>query len=657
GRVVVFGHDGYLASGALAKGDTAQLMVNALRWAARRPTQKLRIALLGVRGLTVLEGTADVTVVGGKWDIPEGEGRADVVMLHAVRVQDKAALGRVSAFVRSGGGLVVGATGWGWSQMNPGKQLEKDFRANDLLADAGIAFAHGMTKRPAGGELVPESSLSPALHAGKAIDLLTGTKTPDRRDLAQATDSVCEAARCVSARDRLFRPRLAALLDGVQERLVPTRKAPVGRKHGLARIAITLEAARIADLPPGKVTAHSAAVNFPGAVPDGASRTDVEFILDAAVPRWHSTGCYAAPGETIRIVVPERAVDKGLAVRIGAHKDKVWRRDAWWRYPEITRRFRVDGATTPAACAFGGLVYVEVPATCTLGVLPVTIRNVVRAPLYEHGKTELAEWRQSIRRRPGPWAELATRKVIITIPSENVRDLDTPDELMNFWDEVMDACADLATRPRERTSPEHYVADRQISVGYMHAGYPIMTFLDAAPRFVNLDRLRGRGDWGMFHEMGHNHQSGDWTFSGTGEVTVNLFSLYILATCCPGAPRHKAADPAAVSRLADEHLRSGADFSRWKSKPFTALAMYSQVVEAFGWEPLKAVLLSIGLCLRRSGLGTMMRRGTNGLLAWGRPWKETWGRSSRRGGCPCLEKPAGQLPIFLRGCRTASPGR
>ncbi len=51
-----------------------------------------------------------------------------------------------------------------------------------------------------------------------------------------------------------------------------------------------------------------------------------------------------------------------------------------------------------------------------------------------------------------------------------------------------------------------------------------MTHLDAAPRMVDLATLLSKGEWGLFHELGHNHQSAAWTFDGTGEVTVNLFS-------------------------------------------------------------------------------------------------------------------------------------
>jgi hypothetical protein len=40
--------------------------------------------------------------------------------------------------------------------------------------------------------------------------------------------------------------------------------------------------------------------------------------------------------------------------------------------------------------------------------------------------------------------------------------------------------------------------------------------------FIDLDKLKKKGCWGMFHELGHNMQRSEWTFSGSGEVTVNF---------------------------------------------------------------------------------------------------------------------------------------
>jgi len=153
----------------------------------------------------------------------------------------------------------------------------------------------------------------------------------------------------------------------------------------------------------------------------------------------------------------------------------------------------------------------------------------------------------------------------------------------------MDGCADLAAIERERRSPERYVTDVQISVGYMHAGYPIMTHLDAAPRFVDLERLSTKGDWGMFHEMGHNHQQPDWTFQGTVEVTCNLFSLYLMETLCKKGVGHEAMSSASIAKHIEAFRKGGSRFEDWKQKPFTALIAYQELRLAFGWESFKKV--------------------------------------------------------------------
>jgi hypothetical protein len=148
--------------------------------------------------------------------------------------------------------------------------------------------------------------------------------------------------------------------------------------------------------------------------------------------------------------------------------------------------------------------------------------------------------------------------------------------------------------PLERLRPERYVTDVQISAGYMHSGYPIMTFLDVAPVFAEraalVKRAADGGDWGFFHEMGHNHQSGDWTFDGTGEVTENLFSLYVLDRVFNVRQSgHPAILPAGREKAIRDYIAGGADFAKWKSDPFLALYTYMQLQEAFGWEAYRQV--------------------------------------------------------------------
>ena len=594
GRVMAFGHDGYLTGTPPDTADTGRLMLNAVRWLGGANARTPRVGAINAAGLTSFLQAHGLSVEA---IAPGNEisslGQSDVVCLNGVKLQNAAVRSALVDFVRQGGGLMTAVTGWGWLQLNPGKRLERDCGANLLLAPAGIAFAAAMTERTSQhGFAVPDEH-SPYIHAATALDALLaqaeGKQKLNRQQVVQASQAVSEASLCVPLTDTIFRPRIESLLDGNAAPIMPTRKEPVRSSDGLQRVLLTMQINRDKELPPEKVSAHPAAADFPGSVSASAERVDTALTIDTSVPRWHSTGLYAAPGELVTVEIPDAAAAQGLACRIGAHKDGIWGRPDWWRCPEITRRFPLDAAATAAACAFGGLVYIDVPQDCRLGPVPVTIRDAVRAPLYVHGATSLNDWRKRIRHYPAPWAEVGSSKVVITVPAKEVRELDDPTSLMDFWDHVLDACADLAARPRERTSPERYVADRQISAGYMHAGYPIMTFLDAAPRFVDLARLRGKGDWGMFHEMGHNHQHRDWTFGGTGEVTVNLFSLFILDTCCPNAEKHGAATPEQTLSKAERHILRGADFERWKREPFTALAMYTQIRDAFGWEPFKKV--------------------------------------------------------------------
>jgi hypothetical protein len=124
----------------------------------------------------------------------------------------------------------------------------------------------------------------------------------------------------------------------------------------------------------------------------------------------------------------------------------------------------------------------------------------------------------------------------------------------------------------------------------MHSGYPLMTGTDMNEVFVDTRRIvtNGHGGvWGLFHEMGHNHQNADWTFDGTVEVTVNLFSLYAFEKICLSDPleAHPSLAKGAWLRNMNRYFAAGAQFEQWKQDPFVGLIMYIQLKNAFGWEP------------------------------------------------------------------------
>jgi hypothetical protein len=439
----------------------------------------------------------------------------------------------------------------------------------------------------------------------KLDDLIAKVKSekkvqPDKID--EVVDIISRAGEVLPVVE--FLDKLDKLQQYRQDSVIPTAKKRLSRDMRLDYLILSLQVRKARDVSAEQVKAHPAAEVFPGSVGEDAKPVTQKIKINTSAAGWHigsrrrslywhSTGLYAAAGEVITVTVPKDVTEKGLYVQIGAHNDRLWRKTSWARAPEICRRFALVQTETKAANAFGGLVYIEAPYDLKIGTITVAIDGAVRAPYYVLGKTDAEEWRQTIRNHPAPWGELAGRKLILTLPSKVLRTVDDPEDLMKFWDSVMDRYSDLLGRDRQRRRLERFVPDVQISAGYMHAGYPLMTMLDITTTIVDKKRIisnRHGGVWGLFHEIGHNHQNYDWTFRGTGEVTVNLFSLYIMDKVCDVEGKgHPSITDRARKRNTDRYFADGCDFEKWKRDPFLALCMYLQLQETFGWEPFTKV--------------------------------------------------------------------
>ncbi len=500
-------------------------------------------------------------------------------------------------YLRGGGGVLAAGKGGDWLDENAGEALSQH-PGNRLFAEAGIYWAAGDLGRPRDETYLGSAPEARLCHASVALEVMSEyVAEPEEQspeEVAQAAHTLSRALTTLPDTDEGALPEIKSLLSGHQADFSDMKGNPVTAEQPLSRLLLVHQVGEMAKLPPEEVDAHPASSQFPGAVPSGAPRVSRSCEIDCSVPGWHSTGLYAPPGEVIEAEVPDAAAGGELRLRIGAHSDRTWHLPQWRRVPEITSSVALEAPLTRAASAFGGLLYVEVPKDCEAGLVRITLRNAVEAPYYTRGEADPSEWKERIRHLPAPWAELQGDTVIITVPSSAVRDLDGPEAVVQFWDGVLDADAELAgLPPRER--PERMVADEQISAGYMHAGYPIMTHLDAVELVVEPDRIcgdqEGGGGWGFFHELGHNHQSSDWTFNGTGEVTCNLFSLYCYEMVC-GVPIHETREqltPEWQTEQTRKHLADGADFEKWKASPFLGLIMYSQLTDGFGWDAFRQV--------------------------------------------------------------------
>lgn len=578
GRVVALGHESFLGSpdeGAVV------LVAAAAGWASREGAIAVdeRFTPLAEH---LRESGATVVDVGENW-LASLDGAAAVVISPA-RIRE-ADLGQIRRYIGRGGGLVTGSPGWGWQQLNPRKSLRDDFILNALFHPAGIAWTD---EAIGGGPFTPVDAPSPLFNVENALDAVNahraGGALLEADQLRLATNVITRAAEGLPTRERNLLPRIDRLLMDAATS-IPTPQKPLGRDDPLAQAALRYQTQKQQALPADEVEPHPAAATFPGGVAEDAARVKRSVSLDLSEPGWKSTGLYAAPGEAIHVMSSPGTGELGLEVQIGCHTDRNWNLAEWTRVPEITIRRDLTGTRTDVAGAFGGPVYVIVPeGPASQAKVILEIEGAVEAPMFVLGETSLEDWRQTIRHHPAPWAELVGNDIILSLPSRVVRNLEDPQRLMAWWDRIVQVQGELSPRPKGVTRPERIVADQQIVAGYMHAGYPIMTWLDIVEEFVDYDRLSREGNWGIFHEIGHNHQWGEWTFDGTGEVTNNIFAVYTYDRLVPEGGRHPGLRPEYRARTTAD-LQGAAD--AFKQDPFFALYMYLHLVEDFGWEPFQ----------------------------------------------------------------------
>ncbi|MDR0871609.1 MAG: M60 family metallopeptidase [Planctomycetaceae bacterium] len=611
GRVVAFGHDGYLSKTALSQFGGQTLLKNILRWLAQNKND-VRIAVIGNPAFAeyIKELGYSVQPVNRLTDIKDN---AQIIVLDGSRITEQQ-VSELEKFITNGGGVLTASLGWGWLQVSGKTDLQTEHGGNLLLAPLGIVWADGSFTAPAqkdGKNFFPVSKPETLqyLNVSTAVQVLQDSEKKNsplpKNDAAQITATLVRGIQSIpETQSEIFVP----LRPLTQRTVVPSPENKIKwETMPLDALAVSLQTEQYLKKQDGtgkhKIPAANpllaAAESFPGAVPKDAKTLNKTFQIDTSVPDWRSLGLYAPPGQTITVKIPKELITprnrRYLGVRIGCHSDTIWHLNEWDRYPEITLTVPLQTEETKIVNPFGGLVYITVPRNYDKRTIFVEVSGAVESPYFVLGKTSVEEWKENIRDTPAPWGELASDKLVLSVPSRYLRTLDDPDKVMEFWNEVLDWDADLCGQPKERVRPERITCDRQISAGYMHSGYPVMTWMDVEPYFLSLKDNPNKG-WGFFHEFGHNHQASDWTFDGTGEVTVNLFALYVfekIFNLKPAQAQEKALgsghSPTARKAKREKYFADGSPFEKWKSDPFLALIMYTDLQEKFGWEPFKNV--------------------------------------------------------------------
>jgi hypothetical protein len=346
---------------------------------------------------------------------------------------------------------------------------------------------------------------------------------------------------------------------------------------------------------------------FPGKVADYATRITKSVVIPVKVGtqglcdmpppyyRPHSTGLYIPAGEKVRLIINNNYLLQKLKAQIGVHDDDlIDHQDSLTRIGfNLTKTFELTTDTTDIFSPYGGLLLINISDTSTLKSIEIKVVGAVNAPYFKLGETSEDEWNNAIKNYPAPWTELATDNIILTVPSYRIRSLKNPKALMQFYDRVMDADADLRMIDRKRVHTERIILDQQVMEGTLYALPNKIVGPDDDENcrvMLNADSLEEKGTWGIFHELGHRHQFSDLDFEGLTEVTVNLYSMYIFDQILHlGKYQNQENIPSKEGTILNikKYMKSGPSYDKFKKKPWIALSMYIEIIEQFGWDAIK----------------------------------------------------------------------
>lgn len=375
-------------------------------------------------------------------------------------------------------------------------------------------------------------------------------------------------------------------------------------------------------------------LRFPGPVSAGAKRlSNVQRRIDTTVvdysymktwfppETWRSTGLYAPPGEKITLTFEEGQDIEGIYIQIGSHTDTLENIMVYdrLRAGDICVKKPLTSGINEIVNPYGGLIYIiptkvthqpilssQDPSKTLAKVIPesaidLKISGAIEAPYFKLGVTDPDTWAKALLDSSSPMCELASENIILTVPTHAAKDLKDPTALMKVWEDFASKTNRLAgytdtpsthglavhVAPRD---PWRYVADIQISYGYMYAGYPIMLYDEACVKdMLDVTRFKKNG-WGFWHELGHNYQQNTWEVPSLVEVTNNVYSLYFeklyeneprleMDNDGHGLSSHETAKRYLALPPNEKNYHSDEDVSY-----FTRLVLFEKLIDQYGFE-------------------------------------------------------------------------
>lgn len=330
-------------------------------------------------------------------------------------------------------------------------------------------------------------------------------------------------------------------------------------------------------------------------------RTEADRTHRMVLCDYQPSGLYVKRGERVSFNVSGLKGDYDLSSMIGF-------KPMWGNRNKTQENALENGTNSFTATQDGILSFIFVKADGydnTPTSVKVKVTGGKAFPLYTHGRSNILNWQNDLRiMKDAPFVQLVSDKVLLTITYKDylrtpIRDIaasfrtmhrviDLEDELAGFDNSTPQ---NMRSRNRINYLIDLYSTPKESESYYMYAsnyfiGMKRDNFTDLTEKLAT--------EWGIWHETGHTHQQSSWTWDSIGEITVNLFSLYVqerfglpsrLGTVEGGETETTFAKARKyVSQPNKNYLgQNEADYNELFSK----LVMFYQLKNVYGWDAIK----------------------------------------------------------------------
>lgn len=424
---------------------------------------------------------------------------------------------------------------------------------------------------------------------------LAGLSAVEHKALADALPRL--VARLSKAKRSAEDLALRADYVKVISRITPSEQKPIASP--VIKALLFLEDSYLSSLSIKEVEAlgpHRASAAF-GPIPASADRSTKTVVLSSNANKnaseLVSTGLYAVPGKPIVVTTPRKLLAAKLAVVIG-HHNVVPASDAkrpLVSMPNARRSFTLEAASTKAISPHGGLIFINVPKEAGFDNASFKIDGAIDAPRFVLGQTTDAEWKE-LRKALAPWGELVAEHIVIVAPGNDLRALDKPRDVIEWWNEATRRHEYFYNYKRGAPFRMHVTHHARQGVSY----WPLEWSIANAPKILDVVMLRAYNNGLFLHEHGHHADDSRMFFGNIGESTPNWAGYYLKGT----------GDDFAWKDTEDAHLRtlfdgsdpkidSMAEHGWWTTKythywSYPVTSMMIGYVHEFGWEAFRSVV-------------------------------------------------------------------